>query len=223
MKVYRAPRGSALAQEKREKKRHALTGAHTTRPIVEGSMIRRWLEIAREHDKARTKGGPEWYLLLVLGFNTGLRISDLVRLTVRDVRGREDFVITEKKTGKEREIHLKWSAAQVITRALKDREPDEYVLQSRQRDKGTGQLRGISRQRAYEIIKEIAREAGYTDHVGCHTMRKTYALSMYDASDRNLALVQKALNHSSEAMTLHYIGLDQKDINDTVNKMREMF
>ena len=161
-------------------------------------------------------------LLLVLGVNTGLRISDLVQLKVKDVRGREDFSVVEGKTDKERQIHLKRNVSQVITQQLRDRDPEEFVLQSRQPDMATGQRRGISRQRAYEIVKTIAREAGYEHHVGCHTMRKTYAWSMYDASGENLTLVQKTLNHSSQAMTMHYIGLDQREINETVNRMRNM-
>ena len=217
-----ARKGSQLAAERKEERKRRITGMHTTQPITESSMIRKWLDVAKEHDKRRARGGPSWYLLLVLGFNTGLRISDLVQLKVKDVRGREDFSVVEGKTDKERQIHLKRNVSQVITQQLRERDPEEYVLQSRQPDMATGQRRGISRQRAYEIVKTIAREAGYEHHVGCHTMRKTYAWSMYDASGENLTLVQKTLNHSSQAMTMHYIGLDQREINETVNRMRNM-
>ena len=220
--TYQAKKGSQLAAERKEERKHRYTGMHTTQPIVESSMIRKWLDIAKAHDRNRKRGGPSWYLLLVLGFNTGLRISDIVKLRVKDVRGREDFSVVEGKTGKERMIHLKRNVSQVITQQLRDRDPEEFVLQSRELDEATGNERGISRQRAYEIVKAIAKEAGYEHHVGCHTMRKTYAWSMYDASGENLTLVQKTLNHSSQAMTMHYIGLDQKEINDTVNRMRNM-
>ena len=222
MKTYRAKKGSRLAAEKREERKKRITGMHTTQPIIEGSMIRKWLDIAKDHDAHRYRGGPSWYLLLVLGFNTGLRISDLVQLRVRDIRGREDFAVEEGKTGKERQIHLKRNVCRVITEQLRDMDPDDFALQSRQPDSATGQKRGISRQRAYEIVKTIAKAAGYEQHVGCHTMRKTYAWSMYDASGENLALVQKTLNHSSQAMTMHYIGLDQREINETINRMRNM-
>ena len=38
------------------------------------------------------------YLLFVLGINTGLRISDLLKLKVSDIRGKFHIVVTEKKT-----------------------------------------------------------------------------------------------------------------------------
>lgn len=218
-----ARKGSKLAKENAEENHRHKTGTRTTSPITDGAMIRKWLDIARDHDEHRTRGGPEWYLLLVLGFNTGLRISDLVKLKVGQVRGREDFVVLEGKTQKERTVHLKWAARKKLDELLKDRKPEEFVLPSRQRAFGTGIIRPISTQRALDIIKIIAERAEYEGHPGCHTMRKTFAWSVYDASGENLALLQKTLNHSSQASTMHYIGLDQKDVNDAINKMRNLF
>lgn len=40
------------------------------------------------------------YFLFVLGINTGLRISDLLKLKVGDVRNKNHIVITDQKTGK---------------------------------------------------------------------------------------------------------------------------
>lgn len=215
------PRTSRAAEENREARRHRLTGAHTTRPIESGEMIRKWLDIAKEHDSSAA-GGCSWYLLLVLGFNTGLRISDIIGLKVRDIRGREYLVTLEGKTDKERRVLIRRDVGKVIDGILAGRDPDEWALVSRQRDPATGERRGISRQRAYSIVREIAHRAGYEDHVGCHTMRKTYAWSLYDASGRNLALVQKALNHESQAATMHYLGIDQRDIDGVAERMRRM-
>lgn len=210
------------AHENRERRRHGLTGAHTTRPIESTEMVRRWLDIAKEHDAADKSGGASWYLLLVIGFNTGLRISDIVGLRVEDLRGREYLILQEDKTDKERRIFLRRDVGKRIDELLRDRDPHSYALLSRQRDLGTGERRPISRQRAYAIIKTIAERAGYTDHVGCHTMRKTYAWSLFDASGDNIVLVQKALNHSSQAATMRYLGIDQKDVDEAASRMRRM-
>ncbi len=40
-------------------------------------------------------------------------------------------------------------------------------------------------------------------------MRKTGAYRFYIQSNYNISLVMSLLNHSSEAMTLAYLGLDQ--------------
>ena len=44
------------------------------------------------------------------------------------------------------------------------------------------------------------------NYLGTHTMRKT---GVYTQSNYNIGLVMHLLNHSSEAMTLTYLGLDQ--------------
>lgn len=46
-------------------------------------------------------------------------------------------------------------------------------------------------------------------YLGTHTMRKTGAYRVYVQSNYNIGLVMRLLNHSSEAMTLAYLGLDQ--------------
>lgn len=48
------------------------------------------------------------------------------------------------------------------------------------------------------------------DYLGTHTMRKTGAYRVYEQTNHNIALVMKLLNHSSEDMTLAYLGLDQE-------------
>ena len=59
-------------------------------PIRDKAVLTRCFEIA--HDAQRKEEDKlSWELLLVVGFNTSFRISDLVRLKVKDVRG-QDFV-----------------------------------------------------------------------------------------------------------------------------------
>ena len=45
------------------------------------------------------------YILFLLGINTGLRISDILRLRIRDVEGWSIF-IREKKTKKVKEVKM---------------------------------------------------------------------------------------------------------------------
>lgn len=51
----------------------------------------------------------------------------------------------------------------------------------------------------------------HIDYLGTHTMRKTGAYRVYQQTNHNIALVMKLLNHSSEQMTLAYLGLDQEE------------
>ena len=218
----------AMQQEKarlrNEKKRDhvaKMTGAHTTDPIKDYQMVRKWLKIAEEHDRERRKGGVSWYMLLLLGFNTSLRIGDICELRVKDVRDRERVRVVAEKTGKMSNIKLQADAQKRIAALLRGRGEDEYVLQSRKKSGKTGELRPISRQRAFGIVKEIARRAEFEGHAGCHTMRKTFAYELYQTTG-DLSLVQKVLNHSSQMETLRYIGLDQMAVDKAIDGMHRM-
>src|SRR5690625_4221882 len=46
-------------------------------------------------------------LIFLIGINTGLRVNDLVRLKVGDVKGEDLFLIREGKTYKRREINIR--------------------------------------------------------------------------------------------------------------------
>ena len=207
--------------EKRREHVAKLTGAHTTDPIKDNSMVRKWMEIAREHDRDAKGGAVSWYMLLLLGFNTSLRIGDICQLRVRDIRGKERVRIVAEKTGKMSNIKLQADVQKRLSVLLNDRDGNEYVLQSRQKSGKTGKQKPISRQRAFGIIKEIAEQAGFEAHAGCHTMRKTFAYELYQTTN-DLSLVQKVLNHSSQMETLRYIGLDQMAVDSAIDNMRQM-
>ena len=208
-----------MAEEKRREKAAKLTGAHTTMPIEDREMMRRWMRIAKEHDKRRIRGGVSWYLLLLLGFNTGLRIGDLCKLRVKDVRDRERVRIIAEKTGKMTDIFVREDCRRAIREALRDADGNDWALGSRQRNRADGSRKPISRQRCYAIVQEIARKAGFTEHVGCHTMRKTFAWTLYKENGGDLTIVQKQLNHSSQEATIHYLGLDQKRMDEAMKNV----
>lgn len=218
----------AIEQEKQrqrqEKKREhvaKMTGVHTTDPIKDYQMVRKWLKIALDHDRSRHRGGVSWYLLLLLGFNTSLRIGDICALRVGDIRDKERVRVIAEKTGKMSNIKLQADVQKRLNAILRNRAEDSFVLRSRQRSGKTGSVKPISRQRAYSIIKEIARRAGFDGHAGCHTMRKTFAYELYQTTG-DLSLVQKVLNHSSQMETLRYIGLDQMAVDKAIDEMHKM-
>jgi len=201
---------------------HRCTGAHTTIPLTDQQTVRQFLQIARAHDAAANGSGTSWYLLLLLGFNTSLRIGDLVRLRVRDVRGRERVRVIAEKTGKLTNIYLQPAVRAALDKMISARGEDEYIFRSRQRSRKDGEYHPITRQQAYNIIRRIGLLAGFEGHIGCHTMRKTFAYDLYKNGGGGLALVQKILNHTSQEATIHYLGLDQEAVDRAVEKMSTM-
>ena len=127
------------------------------------------------------------YALFTLGINTGLRISDLLALTVGDVlagkgsrvRIADKLTLREIKTRKRRNIMLNETVRSALALYLRTRErryPEDPLFLSSQREKD-GTLRTLSRSQAYHIIVDTARAAGIASRVGTHTMRKTFGYS----------------------------------------------
>jgi integrase len=154
--------------------------------------------------------------LLCLGLNTAFRIGDLVRLKVGDVTGPDgkilaELAISEQKTGKARRIPINSAAARPLAAWLRARgpsRPGDWLFPSR---KG-GHL---SRKTFYHKLKAAGRELGLS-RLGTHSMRKTFAFRVYQATGGNLALVQKLLNHESAADTLRYIGITREEMDMVV-------
>ena len=97
-------------------------------PIRDLDTLQKCYEIAREHDKHRKTGEVSWELILVVGFNTSLRVSDFRRFKVSDLRGKDYAQIQAKKTGKEARILINPAARKEINRLLAGRKADEYIL-----------------------------------------------------------------------------------------------
>lgn len=183
-------------------------------PIRDRELLDKCYDIAHEHDIRRKTGEVSWELLLVVGFNTSLRISDIRRFKVKDLRGQDYAEIKAQKTGKEARILINPSARRIINRLLAGRPADEYILQSRKKD-ANHMAQPITRQRAYQIINQIARKAGIRDHIGCHTLRKTFGYHYYQKT-QDVVSLQRILCHSSRRETLIYIGVIQEEIDESL-------
>jgi site-specific recombinase XerD len=155
------------------------------------------------------------WLLLCLGINSALRVSDLLRLrqcNCFDERGRvlDSIRIREKKTSKEKCFRLNASARKALEEYVKQfgHDPESYLFKSRK-----GINRAISRSQAWEILTRAAMAVGIKDNIGTHTLRKTFAYHAY-RQGTDIALLMRVLNHSSQAETLRYIGIQQDQIDD---------
>ena len=68
----------------------------------------------------------------------------------------------------------------------------------------------ITRERAYTIIKTACNDCGVYN-VGTHTLRKRLAC-FYTNNRKNIGMLMDIFNHSSENITLRYIGITQEKI-----------
>lgn len=168
---------------------------------------------------------PRNLAMFLLGVTCALRIRDLLSLRVKDVlvgnldkiRIVDRIVVREHKTGKIKSfpVHLKARGAlRTYLRARRPQDPEEPLFLSRQHGKKEDRrehVGPISREQAWRIISAAGELAGLPYAIGTHSMRKTFGYLLYKRT-KDIALVQKTLNHSSTQHTLRYIGIEQEDI-----------
>lgn len=153
------------------------------------------------------------YCLFVLGINSGLRISDLLKLQVADViekgKIKDRIRLREKKTNKFKDFPISEKTKQAIKEYLKARKykENEPLFISR-KNKGF-----LLRQQAYKIINNVAKSIGIKEKIGTHTLRKTFGYHAYN-NGYDITLIQKLFNHSSPSVTLRYIGITQEELDD---------
>ena len=144
------------------------------------------------------------HLIFVFGTNSGLRISDIVALNVGDVRGKNYVQIVEKKTGKPKRFPLNDKLKRLIADFVKNRRDKEPLFKSHWG-------RRFNRITAYYMIRNACEAVGIEAKIGTHSMRKTFGYHHYQQF-KDVAILQKIFNHSSQQITLRYIGIEQDQI-----------
>lgn len=148
------------------------------------------------------------YMILHLGRNLAFRIEDLLQLKTDNFKNGGIYT-REFKTGKEQAFELHPSLRKDLEDYINRNKlvEGEYLFKSR---KGTNIP--ITRQRAWQIIKELSDEVKASYVVGCHSLRKYFAREYYEQTGDLIGL-KEMLNHSSETVTLRYICWEEDDKN----------
>lgn len=151
--------------------------------------------------------------------NTGLRVSDVVKLNYDDVflkngNFKKHLSITEQKTKKHKLIFINGELKNTF-KELKDffnLKSGDYFFQSR---KGTN--KPITTTQAHRIYAKIAPIFNLKQF-NSHSLRKTFCYFIYQ-KNKDINLIMKLMNHSSSAITLRYIGITDNDIDDIYNSL----
>ena len=159
-----------------------------------------------ERIKRLLKDKPRDLALFVCGINNGLRIGDLLSLKVGDVRrlkAGEAIQLTEKKTGK-RNVFM---VNHAVHKALK-----RYLSEVGLRD--ADKLFPIGKVRAHQLVKGWTKDAGLKGNYSTHSLRKTWGYHMRTKYGAGFEVIAKRFNHSSPAVTMRYLGIQDKEVND---------
>ncbi len=146
---------------------------------------------------------------LTLQANLGLRIGDIVHLRLADIifeGGRYHLNMVEQKTGKTRNFTV---PAEVYIYL------QNYTIQQGLRP--TQKLFPLTVRAVQLHLQKVCRYLGITG-VSTHSFRKFFAVSIYMENDYNVELVRQLLQHSSVAVTQHYLSVEPKIVEQALQK-----
>ena len=158
------------------------------------------------------------YLLIIIGLNTALRVSDILNLCWENVydfrlqKWQEHITIIEQKTEKHTSIYLNMNVQKALEGYKYQLEEQgngivcsEYIFRSNGKTSFP-----ISRVQAFRIVKKAAEKCNIDGIISCHSLRKTFG---YHAWKQGAApvLLMSIYNHSSFRVTCRYLGIEQDD------------
>ncbi|HWL40752.1 MAG TPA: site-specific tyrosine recombinase XerD [Gemmatimonadaceae bacterium] len=147
--------------------------------------------------------------MLEVAYGAGLRVSEWISLTVRDVRLQDHLVRVFGKGSKERLVPIGRRAIGAIAIYLRELRP------TLERGEGKGVLflnargRPLSRMGAWKILRKYVDQAGITKRVSPHTLRHSFATHLLEGG-ADLRAVQEMLGHVDISTTQIYTHIDRE-------------
>lgn len=139
-----------------------------------------------------------------------MRISDILKLNVCDVKNKNYISIIEKKTKKYKKIPINNKLKHMFKIFTKDKNINAPLFITKFNNR-------LDRFEAYRILNKVAKKANLEVNIGTHTLRKTFGYHHY-RQFKDIAILQKIFNHSSADITLRYIGIEQDEIENAYIK-----
>jgi len=169
------------------------------RAAAQGLPYPKGAETLRKRDEA----------MVLLMYATGLRVSELVGLTVHDLDLELNYARVKGKGGKERITPFAGVAGDAVRTYLVEHRP----LLKPKTDHVFVNHRGfaLTRQTFWHTLKELARQAGIDSEISPHLLRHSFATHLLQ-SGMNLRSLQLLLGHSDLATTQIYTHISPEHL-----------
>jgi integrase/recombinase XerD len=160
-------------------------------------------------DVQTTRGARDRAMLEVL-YATGLRVSELVRLALREIKSDEGYLQFVGKGGKERIVPLGETADGWVRRYLAQARPvlardrdGPYAFLSGRLERGSGRPAPLTREGFWKLLRGYGKLAGVRAHLSPHVVRHSFATHLLDRG-ADLRSIQAMLGHASLSTTQIY-------------------
>jgi len=171
--------------------------------------------LLNQPDITESKGIRDKAMLEVL-YATGMRVSELISLKVKDINLGLEFISCEGKS-KTRVIPIGSKAIDALSLYLKSAR-DKLIKENNETTLFVNcNGRPMTRQGFWKIIKEYAKKAGITSEITPHTLRHSFAVHLVE-NGADLQSIQEMLGHSDISTTQMYAKLTKSKLKDVYLK-----
>jgi integrase len=146
-------------------------------------------------------------LYIIASINLGLRVSDILSLTIEQLRAVK-IQIKEKKTNKYRELAVNDYVHEAVAKF--DKSITGLIFKSQKGGVFTTQQ--INRK-----LKVIFEKLAKTNNISSHSLRKGFGRAVYqrnNETEKALMYLSELFNHTSIAVTRKYLGIRQEELNN---------
>ena len=155
----------------------------------------------------RSVENPKHCTMLFMVYAAGLRVSEVVRLKVKDIDSKRKLVrIQQSKGRKDRYVMLSEVALSQLREYYKQYKPETWLFESGTKPDGHLTERSIQK-----VFERACKKANINKDVGIHVLRHSFATHLLEAGT-DLRYIQSLLGHSSSKTTEIYTHVSNQNI-----------
>lgn len=192
-----------------------------SRPKIEKSLpavlsVDEVISILEAVDKTTTLGLRNIALLEII-YGSGLRVSELLSIKLKDIHMQQSYVIVTGKGNKDRMVPIS-DMAHIAIRNYLVKARDDLIKEKTDYLFLNNQGRSLSRIGFYKVLKKLSSEAGLDPNkVSPHTLRHSFATHLLE-NGMDLRSLQNLLGHEDISTTQIYTHISQTRLKQVYNK-----
>ena len=148
--------------------------------------------------------------MLELLYSSGLRVSEMLNLSLSDIHIQQKLIRCIGKGNKERIVPMNDSACDYLSEYV-EKYRDQLVKEHTNLLFLTVKGKPISRNNYYNILNRLIKQSDIDKHVSPHTIRHTFATHLLE-NDADLRSIQEMLGHSDISTTTIYTHISQDKV-----------
>lgn len=159
----------------------------------------------------KTPKGLRDRAMIELMYGAGLRVSELIGITLQDYSQEESVLRVIGKRGKVRIVPIPAETHEWLRKYVEESRSAFVISKAFSEIFLNARGAPLSRSGVFRILREYATSAGIELEIGPHTLRHSYAVHMVQAG-ADLRSVQELLGHESISTTEVYTRLDLETV-----------